>query len=158
VALCPLGGVHLRPRLTGLPRPKRSRPLAGHPEASPPLQTLLERPMRGDLLRQPSAQMRKDAPALRLGPAAADTSLKRFTQRPLCNTRPPERSPRSARPSRRCYSVHICPRRPSVARHAGCQVVAHWQSAHAGICLGQGGAIATHRCAAQALAMLSLQL
>jgi TnpA family transposase len=114
--------------------------------------------MRGDLLRQPSAQMRKDAPALRLGPAAADTSLKRFTRRPLQH--PTSRAIPAL--GQAIKTVLLCPYLPEEAlrraRHAGCQVVAHWQSAHAGICLGQGGAIATHRCAAQALAMLSLQL
>jgi hypothetical protein len=58
-AFCHLLGLQLLPRLTGIHRQKLYRPLAGHPDASPHLQTILGRPMRWDLIRQQDEQMLK---------------------------------------------------------------------------------------------------
>ena len=79
-AFCHLLGFHLLPRLKGIHRQKLYRPLAGHPDAYPQLQTILERPIRWDLIRQQYDQMIKYATALRLGTADAETILKRFTR------------------------------------------------------------------------------
>src|SRR2546427_10095286 len=79
-AFCHLLGFHLLPRLKGIHRQKLYRPIAGQADAYPHLQTILERPIRWDLIRQQYDQMIKYATALRLGTADAETILKRFTR------------------------------------------------------------------------------
>src|SRR5258708_32296524 len=78
VAFCHLLGFHLLPRLKGIHRQKLYRPIAGQPDASPHLQTILERPIRWDRIRQQYDQMIKYATALRLATPDAETTLTRF--------------------------------------------------------------------------------
>jgi TnpA family transposase len=157
-AFCHLLGFHLLPRLKGIHRQKLYRPLAGHPDAYPHLQTILERPIRWDLIRQQYDQMIKYATALRLGTADADTILKRFTRSQFQH--PTYRAiielGKAIKTVFLCQYLHEDALRREI--NDGLQVVENWNSANDFIFFGKGGEIATNRFEDQALAMLSLHL
>jgi TnpA family transposase len=151
-------GFHLLPRLKGIHRQKLYRPLAGHPDAYPYLQTILERPIRWDLIRQQYDQMIKYATALRLGTADADTILKRFTRSQFQH--PTYRAiielGKAIKTVFLCQYLHEDALRREI--NDGVQVVENWNSANDFIFFGKGGEIATNRFEDQELAMLSLHL
>jgi TnpA family transposase len=157
-AFCHLLGFHLLPRLKGIHRQKLYRPIAGHPDAYPHLQTILERPIRWDLIRQQYDQMIKYATALRLGTADADTILKRFTRSPFQH--PTYRAiielGKAIKTVFLCQYLHEDALRREI--NDGLQVVENWNSANDFIFFGKGGEIATNRFEDQELAMLSLHL
>jgi TnpA family transposase len=157
-AFCNLLGFHLLPRLKGIHRQKLYRPIAGHPDAYPHLQTILERPIRWDLLRQQYDQMIKYATALRLGTADADTILKRFTRSQFQH--PTYRAiielGKAIKTVFLCQYLHEDALRREI--NDGLQVVENWNSANDFIFFGKGGEIATNRFEDQELAMLSLHL
>jgi TnpA family transposase len=150
--------LHLLPRLKGIHRPKLYRPIAGHPDAYPHLQTILERPMRWALLRQQYDQMIKYATALRLGTADADTILKRFTRSPFQHPtyRAITELGKAIKTVCLCQYLHEDALRREL--NDGLQVVENWKSANDFIFFGKGGEIATNRFEDQELAMLSLHL
>jgi len=157
-AFCHLLGFHLLPRLKGIHRQKLYRPIAGHPDAYPHLQTILERPIRWDLIRQQYDQMIKYATALRLGTADADTILKRFTRSQFQH--PTYRAiielGKAIKTVFLCQYLHEDALRREI--NDGLQVVENWNSANDFIFFGKGGEIATNRFEDQELAMLSLHL
>ena len=157
-AFCHLLGFHLLPRLKGIHRQKLYRPIAGHPDAYPHLQTILERPIRWDLIRQQYDQMIKYATALRLGTADADTILKRFTRSKFQH--PTYRAivelGKAIKTVFLCQYLHEDALRREI--NDGLQVVENWNSANDFIFFGKGGEIATNRFEDQELAMLSLHL
>ena len=157
-AFCHLLGFHLLPRLKGIHRQKLYRPIAGHPDAYPHLQTILERPIRWDLIRQQYDQMIKYATALRLGTADADTILKRFTRSQFQH--PTYRAivelGKAIKTIFLCQYLHEDALRREI--NDGLQVVENWNSANDFIFFGKGGEIATNRFEDQELAMLSLHL
>jgi len=157
-AFCHLLGFHLLPRLKGIHRQKLYRPLAGHPEAYPHLQTILERPIRWDLIRQQYDQMIKYATALRLGTADADTILKRFTRSQFQHPtyRAITELGKAIKTVFLCQYLHEDALRREI--NDGLQVVENWNSANDFIFFGKGGEIATNRFEDQELAMLSLHL
>jgi TnpA family transposase/flagellar biosynthesis chaperone FliJ len=157
-AFCHLLGFHLLPRLKGIHRQKLYRPLAGHPDAYPHLQTILERPIRWDLIRQQYDQMIKYATALRLGTADADTILKRFTRSQFQHPtyRALTELGKAIKPVFLCQYLHEDALRREI--NDGLQVVENWNSANDFIFFGKGGEIATNRFEDQELAMLSLHL
>jgi len=157
-AFCHLLGFHLLPRLKGIHRQKLYRPIAGQADAYPHLQTILERPIRWDLIRQQYDQMIKYATALRLGTADAETILKRFTRSQFQH--PTYRA--IVELGKAIKTVFLCQYLHEEAlRHEindGLQVVENWNSANDFIFFGKGGEIATNRFEDQELAMLSLHL
>jgi TnpA family transposase len=157
-AFCHLLGFHLLPRLKGIHRQKLYRPIAGDPDAYPHLQTILERPIRWDLIRQQYDQMIKYATALRLGTADADTILKRFTRSQFQH--PTYRAiielGKAIKTVFLCQYLHEDALRREI--NDGLQVVENWNSANDFIFFGKGGEIATNRFEDQELAMLSLHL
>ena len=157
-AFCHLLGFHLLPRLKGIHRQKLYRPIAGHPDAYPHLQTILERPIRWHLIRQQYDQMIKYATALRLGTADAETILKRFTRSKFHH--PTSRA--IVELGKAITTVFLCQYLHEEAlRHEindGLQVVENWNSANDFIFFGKGGEISTNRFEDQELAMLSLHL
>ena len=157
-AFCHLLGFHLLPRLKGIHRQKLYRPIAGQPDAYPHLQTILERPIRWDLIRQQYDQMIKYATALRLGTADAETILKRFTRSKFQH--PTYRA--MVELGKAIKTIFLCQYLHEEAlRHEindGLQVVENWNSANDFIFFGKGGEIATNRFEDQELAMLSLHL
>jgi TnpA family transposase len=157
-AFCHLLGFHLLPRLKGIHRQKLYRPLAGHPDTYPHLQTILERPIRWDLIRQQYDQMIKYATALRLGTADADTILKRFTRSPFQHPtyRAITELGKAIKTVFLCQYLHEDALRREI--NDGLQVVENWNSANDFIFFGKGGEIATNRFEDQELAMLSLHL
>jgi TnpA family transposase len=157
-AFCHLLGFHLLPRLKGIHRQKLYRPIAGQPDAYPHLQTILERPIRWDLIRQQYDQMIKYATALRVGTADADTILKRFTRSQFQH--PTYRAiielGKAIKTVFLCQYLHEDALRREI--NDGLQVVENWNSANDFIFFGKGGEIATNRFEDQELAMLSLHL
>ncbi len=157
-AFCHLLGFHLLPRLKGIHRQKLYRPLTGHPEAYPHLQTILERPIRWPLIRQQYDQMVKYATALRLGTADAETILKRFTRSKFQH--PTYQAivelGKAIKTVFLCQYLHEEALRREI--NDGLQVVENWNSANDFIFFGKGGEIATNRFEDQELAMLSLHL
>src|SRR5262249_46773477 len=157
-AFCHLLGFHLLPRLQGTNGQKLYRPLAGHLDAYPHLQTILERPIRWDLIRQQYDQMIKYATALRLGTADADTILKRFTRSPFQHPtyRAISELGKAIKTVFLCQYLHEDALRREI--NDGLQVVENWNSANDFIFFAKGGEFAPNRFEVQELVMLSLHL
>jgi TnpA family transposase len=137
-AFCHLLGFHLLPRLKGIHRQKLYRPIAGQPDAYPHLQTILERPIRWDLIRQQYDQMIKYATALRLG----QRTLKRSSNALPVVVSAPD-LPAIVELGKAIKTIFLCQYLHEEAlRHEindGLQVVENWNSANDFIFFGKGG-------------------
>ena len=71
-AFCHLLGFQLLPRLKAIHKQRLYRPEAGHPEAYPPLQLVLRRPINWDVITPEYDNMIKYSTALRLGTAETE--------------------------------------------------------------------------------------
>ena len=79
-AFCHLLGFDLLPQLKAIHTQRLYRPESGRPEAYQHLQSILTRPIDGDLIRRQYGQMIKYTTALRLGTAETEAILRRFTR------------------------------------------------------------------------------
>jgi TnpA family transposase len=79
-AFCHLLGFDLLPRLKAIHTQRLYRPESGRLEAYRHLQSILTRPIDGDLIRRQYDQMIKYTTALRLGTAETEAILRRFTR------------------------------------------------------------------------------
>jgi TnpA family transposase len=157
-AFCRLLGFELLPRLKAIHSQRLYRPESGQPEAFPKLQPVLTRPIDWELIQQQYDQMVKYATALRLGTAAPEDILRRFTRNNVQH--PTYRALAELGKARKttflCRYLHSLPLRREI--HEGLNVVENWNSANGFILYGRGGEIATNRAEDQEITMLSLHL
>jgi TnpA family transposase len=157
-AFCHLLGFALLPRLKRIHAQKLSRPAAGAPDAFPALKPVMAKPINWPLIARQYDEMVKYATALRLGTAAAEAILRRFTRH---NVRHPTyralvelgKALRSAFVGRYLHGLAL---RREI--HEGLNVVEHWNGANGFILYGRGGEIATNRVEDQEITMLGLHL
>jgi len=155
---CNLLGFRLLPRLKALHRQKLYRPEVGQPDAYPQLQPVLTRPIKWDLIRQQYDEIIKYVTALRLGTAAPEAILRRFTR---ASVRHPTYAA-MAELGKVYKTLFLCEylRLPALRReiHEGLNVVENWNSANAFIFYGRGGDFATNQREDAEVAMLCLHL
>lgn len=128
------------------------------PVSSPNLQLILTRPINWELITQQYEQMIKYATALRLGTAATEAILRRFTrtgwQHPTYQA--------FAELGKAIKTTFLCQYLQSEALrreiHEGLNVVENWSGANTFIFYGKSGEFATNRLEEQRLAALSLHL
>lgn len=157
-AFCHLLGFTLLPRLKRIHAQRLSRPVAGAPGAFPALKPVLSRPIKWSLIARQYDEMVKYATALRLGTAAAEDILRRFTRNNVQH--PTYRALVELGKARQTAFIgrylHSLALRREI--HEGLNVVEHWNSANGFILYGRGGEIATNRVEDQEVTMLSLHL
>ena len=151
-------GFQLLPRLKGIHRQRLYRPATGAPDAYPALQAILTRPIDWVLIEQQYDQMVRYATALRLGTAAADDILRRFTR---ANVQHPTYRAlvelgKALRTTFVCRYLNSMELRREI--HEGLNVVENWNAANDFILYGRGGEIATNRVEDQEATVLSLHL
>jgi TnpA family transposase len=157
-AFCHLLGFQLLPRLKTLHAQRLYCPEAGKPDAYPNLQPVLSRPINWDLIAQQYDSMVKYATALRLGTAATESILRRFTRTNVQH--PTIRALAELGKARKtiflCRYLRLLPLRREI--HEGLNVVENWNSANDFILFGKGGEIATNQRDDHELTVLALHL
>ncbi len=157
-AFCRLLGFALLPRLKRIHAQKLFRPAAGEPDAFPALRPVMTRPINWPLIARQYDEMVKHATALRLGTAAAEAILRRFTRHNLQH--PTYRAlvelGQALRTTFLCHYLHSLALRREI--HEGLNVVEHWNGANSFILYGRGGELATNRVEDQEITMLCLHL
>ena len=157
-AFCSLLGFALLPRLKRIHAQKLSRPAAGAPDSFPALKPVMTRPINWLLIARQYDEMVKYATALRLGTAAAEDILRRFTRNNIQH--PTYRAlvelGKALRTTFVARYLHSLALRREI--HEGLNVIEHWNGANDFILYGRGGEIATNRVDDQEITMLSLHL
>jgi TnpA family transposase len=157
-AFCRLLGFALLPRLKRIHAQRLFRPAAGGPDAFPALRPVMTRPINWSLIARQYDEMVKHATALRLGTAAAEAILRRFTRHNLQH--PTYRAlvelGQALRSTFLCRYLHSLALRREI--HEGLNVVEHWNGANSFILYGRGGELAPNRVEDQEITMLCLHL
>jgi TnpA family transposase len=151
-------GFELLPRLKKIRDESLYRPDTGMASSYPNLQTILNRPINWQLIKEQYDEMVKCVVAIKTGLADAESILRRFTQDNLQH--PTYKA--FAELGRAYKTVFLCRYLQSEELrreiHEGLNVVEHWNSVNGFIHYGKSGEIASNNLEDQELSMLCLHL
>lgn len=157
-AFCRLLGFPLLPRLQAIHAQKLYRPEPGKADAYANLQQMLTRPIDWARVRQQYDQLVKDTTALRLGTAATEAILRRFTKK---NVQHPTYKA-LAELGKALKTIFLCRYLPSEALrreiNEGLNVVEQWNGATDFVFFARRGAMASNRHEDHEISMLALHL
>ncbi len=150
-------GFDLLPRIKQINKARLYRPSAGEPDAYPGLTAALTRPIRWDLISHQYDQMIKYATAIRVGTAATEAILRRFTR---TAAHPTYQAMLELGRAQKTIFLARYLRNRDLQREIqqGLNVVESWNRANAIIFYGKGGDIATNRRDEQEMAVACLRI